>query len=198
MRDGDGAEADADRGGGQVDLGNRDARHSEAVDGDVGAELGADRGNVDGGDNDGAQSAGEGEVQERRLGKHGGAVGEAEQALVVAPPEGAVAVVAGDEGAGVDVAGVRWGRRHQGLDIKVYIGDTIRAAFSGKVRVVKYDGNGYGKYIVIRHNNGLETIYGHLSKQIVSPNQTVRAGQPIGLGGNTGRSTGSHLHFETL
>ena len=58
-------------------------------------------------------------------------------------------------------------------------------------------GNGYGKYIVIRHNNGLETIYGHLSKQIVSPNQTVRAGQPIGLGGNTGRSTGSHLHFET-
>ena len=93
--------------------------------------------------------------------------------------------------------GRRWGRRHQGLDIKVYIGDTIRAAFSGKVRVVKYDGNGYGKYIVIRHNNGLETIYGHLSKQIVSPNQTVRAGQPIGLGGNTGRSTGSHLHFET-
>ena len=53
------------------------------------------------------------------------------------------------------------------------------------------------RYIVIRHNNGLETIYGHLSKQIVSPNQTVRAGQPIGLGGNTGRSTGSHLHFET-
>lgn len=93
--------------------------------------------------------------------------------------------------------GRRWGRRHQGMDIKVYIGDTIRAAFSGKVRVVKYDGNGYGKYIVIRHNNGLETIYGHLSKQIVLPNQTVRAGQPIGLGGNTGRSTGSHLHFET-
>ena len=93
--------------------------------------------------------------------------------------------------------GRRWGRRHQGLDIKVYIGDTIRAAFSGKVRVVKYDANGYGKYIVIRHNNGLETIYGHLSKQIVSPNQTVRAGQPIGLGGNTGRSTCSHLHFET-
>ncbi|WP_456103407.1 peptidoglycan DD-metalloendopeptidase family protein [Prevotella sp.] len=93
--------------------------------------------------------------------------------------------------------GRRWGRRHQGLDIKVYIGDTIRAAFSGKVRVVKYDANGYGKYIVIRHNNGLETIYGHLSKQIVIANQTVRAGQPIGLGGNTGRSTGSHLHFET-
>jgi murein DD-endopeptidase MepM/ murein hydrolase activator NlpD len=79
----------------------------------------------------------------------------------------------------------------------VYIGDTIRAAFSGKVRVVKYDGNGYGKYVVIRHNNGLETIYGHMSKQLVHENQIVRAGTPIGLGGNTGRSTGSHLHFET-
>lgn len=93
--------------------------------------------------------------------------------------------------------GSRWGRQHKGLDIKVYIGDTIRAAFSGKVRVVKYEGGGYGKYIVIRHNNGLETIYGHLSKQLVVEDQTVRAGEPIGLGGNTGRSTGSHLHFET-
>ena len=60
--------------------------------------------------------------------------------------------------------GSRWGRQHKGLDIKVYIGDTIRAAFSGKVRIVRYEGGGYGKYIVIRHNNGLETIYGHLSK----------------------------------
>lgn len=93
--------------------------------------------------------------------------------------------------------GSRWGRQHKGLDIKVYIGDTIRAAFSGKVRVVKYEGGGYGKYIVIRHNNGLETIYGHLSKQLVAEDQTVKAGEPIGLGGNTGRSTGSHLHFET-
>ena len=57
-------------------------------------------------------------------------------------------------------------RQHKGLDIKVYIGDTIRAAFSGKVRVVKYEGGGYGKYIVIRHNNGLETIYGHLSSSL--------------------------------
>lgn len=93
--------------------------------------------------------------------------------------------------------GARWGRQHKGLDIKVYIGDTIRAAFDGKVRVVRYEGGGYGKYIVIRHNNGLETIYGHLSKQLVEENQTVRAGEVIGLGGNTGRSTGSHLHFET-
>lgn len=93
--------------------------------------------------------------------------------------------------------GARWGRSHKGLDIKVYVGDTIRSAFSGKVRIVRYQGSGYGKYIVIRHNNGLETIYGHLSKQLVEENQEVRAGEVIGLGGNTGRSTGSHLHFET-
>ena len=93
--------------------------------------------------------------------------------------------------------GARWGRQHKGLDIKVYIGDTIRAAFSGKVRVVRYEGRGYGKYVVIRHYNGLETIYGHMSKQLVEEDQEVRAGEPIGLGGNTGRSTGSHLHFET-
>lgn len=93
--------------------------------------------------------------------------------------------------------GRRWGRQHKGIDVKVYIGDTIRAAFSGKVRMVRYDRNGYGKYVVIRHGNGLETIYGHMSKQIVEENQIVTAGEPIGLGGNTGRSTGSHLHFET-
>ncbi|MBR1389537.1 MAG: peptidoglycan DD-metalloendopeptidase family protein [Prevotella sp.] len=93
--------------------------------------------------------------------------------------------------------GARWGRQHKGLDIKVYIGDTIRAAFSGKVRIVKYEAKGYGKYVVIRHYNGLETYYGHMSKQLVKEDQEVRAGDPIGLGGNTGRSTGSHLHFET-
>ena len=93
--------------------------------------------------------------------------------------------------------GSRWGRQHKGIDLKVYIGDTIRSAFSGKVRMVKYERGGYGKYIVIRHSNGLETIYGHLSKQLVEENQVVRAGEVIGLGGNTGRSTGSHLHFET-
>ncbi len=93
--------------------------------------------------------------------------------------------------------GARWGRQHKGLDIKVYIGDTIRSAFSGKVRIVNYERRGYGKYVVIRHDNGLETIYGHMSKHLVEENQEVRAGDPIGLGGNTGRSTGSHLHFET-
>lgn len=93
--------------------------------------------------------------------------------------------------------GVRWGRQHKGIDVKVYIGDTIRAAFSGKVRMVKYEAGGYGKYVVIRHGNGLETIYGHMSKHLVAEDEIVEAGQPIGLGGNTGRSTGSHLHFET-
>ena len=90
-------------------------------------------------------------------------------------------------------------RQHYGTDIKVFVGDTIRAAFSGKVRVVEDQGyrKGYGKYVVIRHPNGLETVYGHLSRHLVKPNQIVKAGEVIGLGGNTGRSTGSHLHFET-
>jgi len=93
--------------------------------------------------------------------------------------------------------GPRRRRMHNGLDVKVYIGDTIRAAFSGKVRMVKYERRGYGQYVVIRHDNGLETVYGHLSKQLVKEDQYVEAGDVIGLGGNTGRSTGSHLHFET-
>lgn len=93
--------------------------------------------------------------------------------------------------------GARWGRQHKGIDVKVYIGDTIRAAFDGKIRIVRYEAKGYGKYVVIRHHNGLETIYGHMSAWLVKENQEVKAGDPIGLGGNTGRSTGSHLHFET-
>ena len=88
-------------------------------------------------------------------------------------------------------------RQHKGLDIKVYTGDTIVSAFDGKVRCANYDAGGYGYYIVVRHDNGLETIYGHLSKHLVAANQEVKAGEPIGLGGNTGRSFGSHLHFET-
>ena len=88
-------------------------------------------------------------------------------------------------------------RNHYGTDIKVYVGDTIRAAFSGKIRVVDYEGKGYGRYVIIRHSNGLETLYGHMSKQLVKEDQMVKAGEPIGLGGNTGRSKGSHLHFET-
>ena len=91
----------------------------------------------------------------------------------------------------------RRGRPHLGIDIKVRTGDTIRAAFDGKVRISRYERRGYGHYLVIRHPNGLETVYGHLSKKLVNENEIVHAGDPIGLGGNTGRSTGSHLHFET-
>lgn len=92
--------------------------------------------------------------------------------------------------------GARWGRLHKGLDIKVNTGDAIYAAFDGIVRTVRYEPRGYGKYVVIQHGKSLETVYGHLSKQLVRVGQMVRAGECIGLGGNTGRSTGSHLHFE--
>ncbi len=91
----------------------------------------------------------------------------------------------------------RFGRMHRGVDLSLRVGDTVRCAFSGKVRLTKYEGKGYGYYVVVRHDNGMETVYGHLSKFLVKPNQRVKAGEPIALGGNTGRSTGPHLHFET-
>jgi len=91
----------------------------------------------------------------------------------------------------------RFRRQHKGIDINAYKGDTIRAAFDGKVRVVTFQKGGYGNVVVIRHNNGLETIYGHLSKHLVPKDKVVKAGEPIGLAGSTGRSTGTHLHFET-
>lgn len=93
--------------------------------------------------------------------------------------------------------GPRRRRMHKGIDLKVQVGDTIRAAFDGKVRIRNFERRGYGNYLVVRHPNGLETVYGHLSKSLVDINDIVRAGDPIALGGNTGRSTGSHLHFET-
>ena len=91
----------------------------------------------------------------------------------------------------------RFRRQHKGLDVNAYKGDTIRAAFDGKVRVVTFQAGGYGNVVVIRHPNGLETIYGHLSKHLTQQDRTVKAGDPIGLAGSTGRSTGTHLHFET-
>ena len=99
-----------------------------------------------------------------------------------------------------DIFGYRPNRRrmHNGLDVKVQTGDTIYAAFDGKVRITSYQRRGYGHYVVIRHNNGIETLYAHLSKKLVEANDNVKAGDPIGLGGNTGRSSGSHLHFETI
>lgn len=93
--------------------------------------------------------------------------------------------------------GRRWGKNHRGIDVKVYIGDTIVSAFDGKVRIAGYDAGGWGNYVLIRHPNGLETLYGHLSRHLVAEDQMVKAGQPIGLGGVTGKTTGSHLHFET-
>ena len=88
-------------------------------------------------------------------------------------------------------------RYHYGIDIKAHTGDTIYAAFDGKIRVKSYERKGFGYYIVIRHINGLETLYGHMSKFLVDENDFVMSGDPIGLAGNTGRSFGSHLHFET-
>lgn len=92
--------------------------------------------------------------------------------------------------------GWRSGRPHNGTDIDLNTGDTVRAAWSGKVRYAKYNDGGFGNLVIIRHQNGLETFYAHLSKTLVAPNQEVNAGDPIGLGGNTGHSYGSHLHFE--
>ena len=92
--------------------------------------------------------------------------------------------------------GVRRGRRHQGVDLPLKTGDPIYAAFTGKVRVSKYWG-AFGNLVIIRHDNGIETFYAHLSKRYVDVGDWVNAGDVIGLGGSTGRSTGPHLHFET-
>ena len=92
--------------------------------------------------------------------------------------------------------GWRRGRVHSGIDLQLQWGDTVMAAFDGVVRVSKYN-KGYGNYIIIRHYNGLETLYAHLKRRYVAHGDTVNAGDLIGLGGSTGRSTGAHLHFET-
>jgi len=92
--------------------------------------------------------------------------------------------------------GTRRFRFHYGVDLKLQVGDTIYASFSGKVRIIDYERRGYGHYVVLRHNNGLETVYAHLSRVLVSHDQIVCSGSPIAIGGNTGRSTGPHLHYE--
>lgn len=93
--------------------------------------------------------------------------------------------------------GKRLGRNHNGVDIRASLSDTVYAAFDGKVRFSSYNAGGYGFLVVIRHYNGLETYYGHLSRLMVMPNQYVHSGQAIGMAGSTGRSSGVHLHFET-
>jgi murein DD-endopeptidase MepM/ murein hydrolase activator NlpD len=91
--------------------------------------------------------------------------------------------------------GWRDSTNHYGIDIKLNKGDPVVAAFEGKVRIARREG-GFGNVVIIRHYNGLETVYGHLSKIKVKEGQVVRSGQVIGLGGSTGHSTGPHLHFE--
>ena len=91
----------------------------------------------------------------------------------------------------------RFRREHKGIDLKLQTGDTVYAAFPGRVRLTNFERRGYGHYVILRHPNGLETVYGHLSKILVKPDQDVKVGEPIALGGNTGRSFGSHPHFET-
>ena len=93
--------------------------------------------------------------------------------------------------------GPRRRRQHQGVDLPLKMGDPVYATFCGRVRISQYNKGGYGNLVIIRHDNGLETYYGHLSERLVEPDQWVEAGQIIGLGGSTGRSTGPHLHFET-
>ena len=100
-----------------------------------------------------------------------------------------------DKGVKSSSYGWRWGKPHAGIDIALNVGEPIYATFDGVVRVAKVNG-GYGKMILIRHYNSLETLYGHLSEIKVKSGQIVKAGEVIGLSGNTGRSTGPHLHFE--
>ncbi|EON77937.1 hypothetical protein ADIS_1476 [Lunatimonas lonarensis] len=92
--------------------------------------------------------------------------------------------------------GFRRYRWHHGIDLRLNVGDTVFAAFDGIVRMASYDRYGYGYFVVVRHRNGLETLYGHMSKIRVEVGEEVRAGDMLGNGGNTGRSTGPHLHFE--
>ncbi len=91
--------------------------------------------------------------------------------------------------------GFRKRRFHYGIDLGLKIGDSVRCAFDGMVRISSYH-KGYGNVIVVRHFNGLETVYGHLSASSVRENQLVKAGDLLGYGGSTGRSTGPHLHYE--
>jgi len=92
--------------------------------------------------------------------------------------------------------GPRHGRMHTGTDIKLHLGDSVHCAFDGKVRLAKKF-SGYGNLVVVRHNNGLETLYAHLKTISVKVNDDLKAGDLIGLGGRTGRATTEHLHFET-
>ena len=90
----------------------------------------------------------------------------------------------------------QFGRMHHGVDLRLNIGDTVRAAMAGVVEKVAFDYDGYGHYVVMRHADGMQTVYGHLQYALVSQGQFLDLGRPLGIGGNTGNSTGPHLHFE--
>jgi murein DD-endopeptidase MepM/ murein hydrolase activator NlpD len=92
--------------------------------------------------------------------------------------------------------GPRWGKNHNGVDLDLEVGDTVVSSWAGKVRYAKFNEGGFGNLVIVRHYNGLETFYAHLSKLLVQANDEVKAGDVIGLGGNTGHSFGAHLHFE--
>lgn len=91
--------------------------------------------------------------------------------------------------------GYRWGRTHTGIDIGVPTGTPVKASASGKVTFAGWKGS-LGNLVVISHGNGIQTYYGHNSRLTVSAGQSVSAGQVIAKAGSTGRSTGSHVHFE--
>lgn len=93
--------------------------------------------------------------------------------------------------------GPRWGRMHKGIDTHLKTGDTLRSSFNGIVRYAQFNEGGYGNCVVVRHFNGLETLYAHQSKLVAKAGDLVKTGDLIGLGGTTGRSDGPHLHFET-
>lgn len=92
--------------------------------------------------------------------------------------------------------GIRDHRLHRGVDVNVIKDEPVVAALPGKVIVSKYNKGGYGHYVLVEHQNGLQTLYGHLSARKVKVNDYVYPGDIVGLAGNTGKSSAAHLHFE--